>query len=557
MTLLSIAIAQVNPTVGDFKGNASLMLSARQGAASQGADLVVFPELSLAGYPPEDLVLKPSFIDQAYNVVQELVAVTRDGGPGMVIGAPWRGEDGRVYNAAILIDSGDILGVRYKHHLPNYRVFDEVRLFAQGPVPGPLNFRGVRLGIMVCEDCWYADVAETLAETGAEILIVPNASPFEEGKHEDRMQQAVARVTETGLPFIYVNQIGGQDDLIFDGGSFVLNADRSLALYTATFVPAIAVSTWRRSDNGDWRCEPGTRLAPPDRTEAIYRAATLGVRDYVEKNGAPGVIIGLSGGIDSALTAAIAVDALGPERVRAVMMPSPYTAQQSLDDATALADALEIRLDSIGIEPAMDAFGTMLDPLIGNMPRDVTEENIQSRSRGLLLMALSNKLGLMVLTTGNKSEMAVGYATLYGDMCGAYNPLKDIYKTDVFRLARWRNAHAFNGGTSPASPLIPVSIIERPPTAELRPDQRDEDSLPPYDVLDDILYCLIERDLSAADITKRGHDHDTVYRVWRLLDRAEYKRFQAPPGAKVSRRAFGKERRYPLTNRFLSMLGDH
>jgi len=545
---LTIAIAQINPTVGDLAGNVEKIRKARAEAAARGADLVVYPELTIAAYQPEDLVLKPAFQAAAKAAAEDLAADTADGGPGMIVGAPWA-EDGKVYNAALLLDAGRIAAKRYKYDLPNYGVFDDKRVFAAGPMPGPIVFRGVRLGVMVCEDMWTSDVAETLVESGAEILIVTNGSPYESGKLDERLGLAVARVGETGLPLMYVNQIGGQDEIVYDGGSFVLNRDKTLAIQMASFREALSLSTWQRSGDA-WQCGQGDVLRPPEGLEAIYRALMLGLGDYVRKNRFPGVILGLSGGIDSALTAAIAVDALGADKVRAVMMPSPYTSRDSLEDAEAVATLLGIRYDTVSIGPAMQAFETMLSPQFAGTKADITEENIQSRCRGLTLMALSNKFGHMVVSTGNKSEMSVGYATLYGDMCGGYAVLKDVYKMTVFELCRWRNQAFPDGALGPKGRVMPDRVITKPPSAELKPDQRDEDSLGPYRELDDILNCLVEHEMPTEAIVARGHDAAYVNRVWRMLDLAEYKRRQAPPGVKITRRAFGRDRRYPITNGF-------
>ena len=557
---LKIALAQLNPTMGDIAGNLALLRKARAEAAAKGADLMIATEMVITGYPTEDLVLKPMFLDAARAAVEELARDTADGGPGVILGGPWR-EDaaakpplyGKVFNTAYLLDGGNIVTQRAKHDLPNYGVFDEKRVFGAGPLPGPVNFRGVRIGLMVCEDMWKADVCECLEESGAEILVVINGSPYELNKTEERIQLAVQRVSETGLPLIYVNQVGGQDELVFDGASFALNADHALAAQLPAFEEAIELTQWQRVGDG-WTCTPARREAPDGGhdggMEPIYAALILGLRDYVNKNRFPGVILGLSGGIDSALSAAVAVDALGPERVHCVMMPSPYTSQESLDDAAEAAQLLGVKLDEVSIEPAMQAFDTMLQPLMNGYAADTTEENIQARSRGLTLMAISNKLGYMVLSTGNKSEVSVGYATLYGDMVGGFNVLKDLYKTMVFDLARWRNQVLPKGVLGPAGRVVPERIITKPPSAELKPDQKDEDSLPPYSVLDDILKCLIEDDESVDNIVKRGHDRDLVNRVWRMLELAEYKRRQACPGVKITRRAFGKERRYPITNAF-------
>ena len=545
---LAIALAQLNPTVGDLEGNKALILRARGRAAAQGADLVVCTELVVTGYPPEDLVLKPMFQEQARAVVEALAAATGDGGPALLVGAPWV-EEGKLYNALLLLDDGAVAARRYKYELPNYGVFDEVRVFARAGLPGPIPFRGVRLGAMVCEDLWFPEVAECLAESGAEIMIAINGSPFESDKGDTRLNLAVARIGETGLPLIYVNQVGGQDELVFDGASFVLGADHGLCAQAPAFEEALLLTRWSRQGDG-WHCEPGLRAALPEGMAASYRGMTVALADYVGKNGFPGVLIGLSGGIDSALTAAVAVDALGPERVFCVAMPSRYTAQSSLDDAAECARLLGVRHEVVAIEPAVEALGAMLAPLFAGRAADATEENIQARVRGVILMAVSNKLGHMVLTTGNKSELSVGYATLYGDMCGGYSVLKDVYKTAVFEMVHWRNGNWMEGLRGPQGRVIPEAIIAKPPSAELRPDQTDQDTLPPYDVLDDVLQGLVEEERSSAEITARGHAAETVERIWRMLDVAEYKRRQAPPGIKLTPRSFGKDRRYPITNRY-------
>jgi NAD+ synthase len=552
---LKIALAQIDPAVGDIAGNAGKVRARRAEAAAEGADLVIFSEMCLSGYPAEDLVLKGMFLEEVRAALQTLAGETADGGPAVIVGGPWCEEGsgslrGRVVNAAFVLDGGEIQTYRAKHELPNYGVFDEVRVFKAGPLPGPVNVRGLRLGLMVCEDMWASDVAECLEESGAEVLAVINGSPFETDKVDERLQLAVARVVETSLPLIYVNQVGGQDELIFDGASFVLDRECGLAAQLPSFQEALQTIEWREEPEG-W-CPVGGRVTPPpEGLEAVYRALVLGVGDYVEKNRFPGVILGLSGGIDSALTAAVAADALGPDRVRCVMMPSPYTSRESLEDAAEVAALIGVRLDEISIEPAMRAFEGMLAPYLDGGGPGITEENIQSRARGLTLMALSNESGSMVLSTGNKSEMSVGYATLYGDMCGGYNVLKDVYKTAVFELCRWRNQVQPSGGLGPAGSVVPERVIEKPPSAELKPDQKDEDSLPPYPVLDDILQGLIEGELPVAEIARRGgHDPSTVNRVWRLLDLAEYKRRQAPPGVKITRRNLSRDRRYPITNAF-------
>jgi NAD+ synthase len=555
---LAIALAQLNPTVGDVDGNLARLRAARQAAA--GADVMVATELVITGYPPEDLVRKPSFLAHAEAAVRALAADTADGGPAVILGAPWREDPetrqpapaGAVYNAALLLDGGEVRAVRAKWDLPNYGVFDEKRVFTPGTLPGPMNVRGHRLGVMVCEDAWTPDVTECLEENGAELLIAINGSPFEGGKADKRLSLILSRVTESGLPFLYVNQVGGQDELVFDGASFGLDGARNLVAQLATYEPQVAVTQWRRGAADDWTCTDGPMVAPPEGQEVTYRALLLGLRDYVDKNGFPGVVIGLSGGIDSAMTAAVAADALGPERVRCLLMPSPYTSQASFDDAAACAELLGVRLDTVNIDPAMRAFTDMLAPLFDDLPPDTTEENVQSRVRGITLMAISNKFGPMVLSTGNKSEMSVGYSTLYGDMAGGFNVLKDVYKTQVYALARWRNQTRPAGALGPEGRAIPERILTKAPSAELKPDQTDQDSLPAYDALDDILEALIEHDLGLDDIVARGHDESVVSKVWRMLEGAEYKRRQAPPGVKITSRSFGRDRRYPITNKFKS-----
>ena len=546
-TTLKIALAQLNPIVGDLDGNEQKVLAARDEAAALGADLIVFPELFLTGYPPEDLVLKPAFHAAARARVEAL-AKRLGPGPAVLLGTVWPDGEG-VYNAVALLDAGEVAAVRYKVDLPNYGVFDEKRVFKAGELPSPIAFRGVRLGVPICEDIWKEEVVECLAECGAEILLVPNGSPFDWTKPDLRMNVAVARVTETGLPLAYVNQIGGQDELVFDGASFVLNADRSLAVQFPAWTEHIAVTEWTRTADG-WRCARAPLESVVEGDASAYQACVLGLRDYVNKNRFPGVVLGLSGGIDSALVAAMAVDALGPDRVHAIMMPYRYTSAQSISDAEACAAALGIKLDMVPVAPAVEQLNASLAPLFAGRPFDITEENLQSRVRGVIVMAISNKFGAMVLTTGNKSEMSVGYATLYGDMNGGFNPVKDLYKLEVYRLARWRNAHVPANGLGPSGIVIPESIIVRPPTAELRENQLDQDSLPPYEVLDDILACLVEREMPVAEVASRGHPLDVVKKVERLLYLAEYKRRQAAPGVKISSRNFGRDRRYPITNRF-------
>ncbi len=550
---LAIAVAQLNPIVGDVSGNLERARIARARAAADGADMVAFSELFIAGYPPEDLVLKPAFQAACRAAIETLARETADGGPAVLIGAPWV-EDGKLYNAYALLAAGRIDALRFKVNLPNYGVFDEKRVFAAGPLPGPVSFRGVRLGLPVCEDTWtdwgdYENVVECLAETGAEILIVPNGSPYWRDKSEVRLNVVVARVTEAGLPLIYINQLGGQDELVFDGASFALNADRSVAFLLPAFREQVLTTHWSRID-GVWRCPRGEIAPAEDWDKADYTACVLGLRDYVDKNRFNGVVIGLSGGIDSALCAAMATDALGAERVRCVMLPYRYTSQASLDDAAAIARALGVRYDIVPIESAVKGLEAALAGVFQGTPRDVTEENLQARARGTILMAISNKFGAMVVTTGNKSEMSVGYATLYGDMNGGFNPIKDLYKTEVYRLSRLRNGWKPEGARGPDHDVIPDKVITRAPSAELRDNQTDQDLLPPYDVLDQILERLVEREETTATIVAAGFDRDTVLKVERLLYLAEYKRRQAAPGVKVTLKNFGRDRRYPIVNRF-------
>ncbi|WSH62979.1 NAD+ synthase [Rhizobium ruizarguesonis] len=547
--IFRIAIGQLNPTVGDVAGNLAKAREARIDAGREGAHLLVLTELFISGYPPEDLVLKPAFIRACWKAVESLAADTVDGGPGVIIGFPRQDETGR-YNSVAVLDGGKVIAVRDKIDLPNYGEFDEKRVFDQGAMPGPVNFRGVRIGIPICEDIWGdLGVCETLAESGAEILLSPNGSPYYRGKVDIRHQVVLKQVIETGLPLIYAAQLGGQDELVFDGASFGFNADKSLAFQMSQFETALAVTTWKRGENG-WHCAEGPMAHIPESEEADYRACLLGFRDYVNKNGFKTVVLGLSGGIDSAICAAIAVDALGEERVRTVMLPYRYTSEDSLKDAADCAKALGCRYDIVPIEQPVTGFSSALSDLFEGTDSGITEENLQSRARGVILMAISNKFGSMVVTTGNKSEMSVGYATLYGDMNGGFNPIKDLYKMQVYALSRWRNENVPPDALGPSGEVIPQNIIDKAPSAELRPDQKDQDSLPPYPVLDDILECLVEKEMAVEEIVARGHDVATVHRVEHLLYLAEYKRRQSAPGVKITKKNFGRDRRYPITNRF-------
>lgn len=544
---LVIALAQLTQSVGNLAANAEAMCAWRDKA--RDADLVVYPELQLIGYPPEDLVLKPALVARAAAELEKLAAVTADGGPAMLVGAPLL-EEGKLYNAFFLLDGGKIAAITRKHELPNYGTFDEKRVFSSGPLPEVIAFRGLNFGVPICEDIWFPTVCAHLKTQGAELLIAPHGSPYEIDKDDLRSAGvAVARVNETGLPLVLLNRVGGQDEVVFDGASFVLNADGVLAHQLPDWEEALIKTVWQRGPGG-WRCIPGTLAPLEPHPSDVYHAMLTGLRDYVEGNGFPGVVLGLSGGIDSAICAAIAADALGPDRVWCVMLPSRFTSKESLEDAAECARMIGCKLDTIPILPAVEAFDAMLRGSFADRAVDITEENIQSRIRGVTLMALSNKFGHMLLTTGNKSEMSVGYATIYGDMAGGYNPLKDAYKTTVFAISRWRNANKPRIGLGPDGPVMPERIITKPPSAELRPDQKDSDSLPPYDVLDGILHGLVEEELSVSELAERGFDRETVVRIERLLYIAEYKRRQAPPGVKLGKRNFGRDRRYPITNAF-------
>ncbi|MEY8800076.1 NAD+ synthase [Leisingera sp. XS_AS12] len=542
-----VTLAQLNPTVGDLAGNAAKARGAWEEGRKAGADLVALPEMFITGYNAQDLVMKPAFHTAAIAAVEQLAADCADG-PALAIGSPWV-EGTELFNAYLILKDGKIAARNLKHHLPNETVFDEVRIFDAGPLGGPYSVNDTRIGSPICEDGWHEDVAETMAESGAEFLLIPNGSPYYRGKLEVRFNHMVARAVETQLPVIYLNMVGGQDDQVFDGGSFVLNPGGALALQMPVFDEAYAHLDLERTDDG-WRAIEGEKAHLPDAWEQDYRVMVESLRDYLGKSGFRKVLLGLSGGVDSAIVAAIAVDAIGAENVRCVMLPSEYTSQESLDDAEAVAKALGVHYDYVPISEARAAVTNTLAPLFAGRDADVTEENIQSRLRGLLLMAMSNKFGEMLLTTGNKSEVAVGYATIYGDMNGGYNPIKDLYKTRVFETCRWRNANHRPWMKGPAGEVIRPNVIDKPPTAELREDQKDSDSLPDYPELDAILEILVDRDGSIADCVAAGFDRDVAKRIEHLLYISEYKRFQSAPGARLTPRAFWLDRRYPIVNRW-------
>jgi NAD+ synthase len=539
---LKIALAQTNQRVGDLEGNARAMLEMRRKAGD--ADLLACPELQLVGYPPEDLVLKPEFVRRVHECTDELVAATAEPGPALLIGTITN-IGGQNFNTVLLADGGKVIGRTFKHELPNYGTFDEKRIFAPGPLPEPILWRGIRLGVPVCEDMWLEPVCAHLAELGAELFIVPHGSPYELDKNQTRERLARARTTSTGLPLVFLNRVGGQDELAFDGSSFVMHPDGEIVVQMPDWDEECLLTEWVRGPDG-WRCETRRSHELDSFPADVYRAMMVGLSDYVERNGFPGVILGLSGGIDSALSAAVAVDALGPGKVWGVMLPSKYTSEESLDDARECARLLGCCHDVISIVPGVDAVDGMLPQLTGP-----AAENVQARLRMVTLMALSNAEGQMLLTTGNKSEMSVGYATLYGDMAGGYSVLKDAYKTTVFALSRWRNANRPDGALGPDGPVMPARVITKPPTAELRPGQKDEDSLPPYSALDRILEGLVDKEMSVNEVANAtGEDVALVADIETKLLKAEYKRRQAPPGVKIGSRNFGRDRRYPISNFF-------
>tara|TARA_B100000768_G_scaffold55820_3_gene54318 strand:- start:10170 stop:11828 length:1659 start_codon:yes stop_codon:yes gene_type:complete len=547
MQKFQLTMAQLNATLGDLSGNCAQALQAWQAAKDAGSDMVMLPEMFVTGYQVQDLVSKPAFTRDAMAQVEALATACADG-PVIGIGAPFLDKTG-LYNGYYVLAAGAILAIVKKHILPNADVFDEVRLYQSADISGPYRVGCMRIGTPICEDAWHSDVPEALAESGAQVLFVPNGSPYASGKMDVRMAHMVARVIETGLPLVYVNMVGGQDDQVFDGGSFVLNSGGDMALSLPLFETCMAHVEFEQSEDG-WRALPGARAHWADTLEQDYHAMVLSLRDYVRKTGFFSVVLGLSGGIDSAIVATIAADALGAEHVHCVMLPSEYTSQASLDDAAAVAHALGAPLQTIPISGPRAAVTKALDPIFAGRTADLTEENIQSRLRGLLLMAMSNKLGHMLLTTGNKSEVAVGYATIYGDMAGGYNPIKDLYKTRLFDICRWRNAQHRDWMMGPKAVVIDPRIIDKPPSAELREDQKDEDSLPPYPVLDAILTLLVDEDASVADCVEAGFERDMVKKIEHLVYISEYKRFQSAPGTRLSQRAFWLDRRYPITNRW-------
>jgi len=535
---LKIATAQVNFTVGDLAGNKAKILKFSREAERLKSDLVVFSELAICGYPPEDLVLKAAFQKKAMKVIKEIAAETKKLKTAILVGGIDVYE-GKLFNAAFLIERGKVMHRQYKHELPNYGVFDEKRIFSVGKLPKPVKFRGANLGIFVCEDMWAREVPEALKKS--DILISINGSPFERNKATVRQEKAKSAAKIAGTPLIYVNQVGGQDELVFDGGSFAIEKNGAEKVALPFFAEKVFAVDFAKEKSG-WAIKNRLEREKLSEEEIIYKALVSGLQDYVEKNKFPGVVIGVSGGVDSALSAAIAVDALGKEKVLGLMLPSRYTSKESVEEAKELAQNLGIKLEEISIELAFSAFRASLAPLFKNLPEDITEENMQSRIRGLILMAVSNKLGSMVLATGNKSEISVGYTTLYGDMCGGFSVLKDVYKTEVYRLAKWLNG---------LKKIIPQRTIERPPTAELRFNQTDQDTLPPYDILDGILEMLIEHELPKEKIIAEGFAAKPVEKVERMVNLSEYKRRQSPPGVKITSRSFGRDRRYPITNKFI------
>ncbi len=542
-----ITLAQLNPTVGDLEGNYKVALEAWEKAQRVGSDLIAFTELFITGYNTQDLIKKPSFFKAAQDQILKL-AKTCKNGPAIAIGGPAYLK-GKLYNAYYILADGNVADVIMKHHLPNQNVFDEKRIFDEGEISGPYQIGPIRIGSPICEDAWHSDVSETLSETGAQLLLVPNGSPYYNGKNDVRLNKMVARVVETNLPLIYLNMVGAQDDQVFDGGTFALNRGGSLAIKLPLFEEALEHIVLEETDIG-WNIIKGELAKVPCDKELDYHAMVMGLRDYCKKSGFEKVVLGLSGGIDSALVAVIASDAIGSANVRSIMLPSPYTSQTSLIDATDLVENLGCKSDTLPINDSLTAIDKTLSSTFEGRKIDLTEENIQSRLRGLLLMAVSNKFGEMLLTTGNKSEVSVGYSTIYGDMAGGFNPIKDLYKTKVFEISKWRNKNHRPWMKGPPGSIIPDSIITKAPTAELRPNQKDSDSLPDYPVLDAILTILVDEDGSTNDCLKAGYNKSDVSKVEKLLYESEYKRFQSAPGTRLSQRAFWLDRRYPIVNKW-------
>lgn len=542
-----ITLAQLNPTVGDLEGNYKVAIEAWKKAQRVGSDLIAFTELFITGYNTQDLIKKPSFFKAAQDQILKL-AKTCKNGPAIAIGGPAYLK-GKLYNAYYILADGNVANVIMKHHLPNQNVFDEKRIFDEGEISGPYQIGPIRIGSPICEDAWHSDVSETLSETGAQLLLVPNGSPYYNGKNDVRLNKMVARVVETNLPLIYLNMVGAQDDQVFDGGTFALNRGGSLAIKLPLFEEALEHIVLEETDIG-WNIIKGELAKVPCDKELDYHAMVMGLRDYCKKSGFEKVVLGLSGGIDSALVAVIASDAIGSANVRSIMLPSPYTSQTSLIDATDLVENLGCKSDTLPINDSLTAIDKTLSSTFEGRKIDLTEENIQSRLRGLLLMAVSNKFGEMLLTTGNKSEVSVGYSTIYGDMAGGFNPIKDLYKTKVFEISKWRNKNHRPWMKGPPGSIIPDSIITKAPTAELRPNQKDSDSLPDYPDLDAILTILVDEDGSTSDCLKAGYKKSDVSKVEKLLYGSEYKRFQSAPGTRLSQRAFWLDRRYPIVNKW-------
>ena len=542
-----ITLAQLNPTVGDLEGNYKVAIEAWEQAQKMGSDLIAFTELFITGYNTQDLIKKPSFFKAAQDQILKLAKNCKNG-PAIAIGGPAYLK-GKLYNAYYILADGNVADVIMKHHLPNQNVFDEKRIFDEGEISGPYQIGPIRIGSPICEDAWHSDVSETLSETGAQVLLVPNGSPYYNGKNDVRLNKMVARVVETNLPLIYLNMVGAQDDQVFDGGTFALNRGGSLAIKLPLFEEALEHIVLEETDIG-WSIIKGELAKVPCDKELDYHAMVMGLRDYCKKSGFEKVVLGLSGGIDSALVAVIASDAIGSANVRSIMLPSPYTSQTSLIDATDLVENLGCKSDTLPINDSLTAIDKTLSSTFEGRKIDLTEENIQSRLRGLLLMAVSNKFGEMLLTTGNKSEVSVGYSTIYGDMAGGVNPIKDLYKTKVFEISKWRNKNHRPWMKGPSGSIIPDSIITKAPTAELRPNQKDSDSLPDYPVLDAILTILVDEDGSTNDCLKAGYNKSDVSKVEKLLYESEYKRFQSAPGTRLSQRAFWLDRRYPIVNKW-------